>query len=98
MNEIQRQMQQQIDARMKYQTALSFTNSIMLEFGIHDGNFLPDFLEISSSTNNRDAILHWILSQEGYDLKQVSDKKLLKVKLHRLLIGLNEEKGMLFPL
>ena len=98
MNDIQTQMQQQIDARMKFQTALSFTNSIMLEFGIPDGNFLPDFLEISSSTNNRDAILHWILSQEGYDLKQVSDKKLLKVKLHRLLIGLSEEKGMLFPL
>ena len=98
MNDIQIQMQQQIDARMKYQAALSFTNSIMLEFGIPDGNFLPDFLEIYSSTNNRDAILHWILSQEGYDLKQVSDKKLLKVKLHRLLIGLDDQRGMLFPL
>jgi len=97
MNDIQTQMHQQVEERMKYQMALSFANRIMLEFGIPEGNFLPDYLEISKSTNNRDAIFQWLMSQEGYDLKQVSDKKLLKVKLHRLLIDLGEEKGMLFP-
>ncbi len=98
MNHIQQQMHQQIEERINYQTALSFANRIMLEFGIPEGNFLPDYLEISQSTNNRDAIFQWLMSQKGYDLKQVSDKKLLKVKLHRLLIDLGEEKGMLFPL
>lgn len=98
MNNLQKQMYQQVEERMKYQVALSFANRIMLEFGIPEGNFLPDYLEISKSRNNRDAIFQWLLSQDGYDLKQVSDKKLLKVKLHRLLIDLGEKKGMLFPL
>ena len=98
MNEIQTQMSRHISDRPKYIAAMNLANSIMLEFSIPEDNFLTDYLEVSKSTNNRDAILYWLLGQEGYDLKQVSDKKLLKVKLHRLLIGLSEEKGMLFPL
>jgi hypothetical protein len=74
-----------VNERLRLQRAYSAANSMMLQLQIPEGNHLLFALDQPQARDNKDAICHWLLVQNKWQLIDQSSYVELRGKLRSVL-------------